>query len=212
MVKNIEARSTSKGDAKEEIKQGVADRERDKQETAEREAWEWAEAQKKKLQSCDKFYEQYDHKIIDDIYEWYAKAMVRREDRKPLSKESFIGHFFEGGSAEPCYMYGDTDRGFLLGVMDEGVFVGTHFAPKTIRRGVELMRDLGNNGEVPALLAITEDLAKTLKKMPEWKVEDFEIPASFMGQEVKKKIAHNRNPKIQEYMEKKAAEYLAGHN
>lgn len=99
-----------------------------------------------------------------DVYSWYAKAMLRR-DREPLSENSFNYHFFESGSLEETVAFGENNKGYLLGFKKHKVFTPTHFAPKTIRGGYELFKALGESEDIPAVLAITEDLAETLEKM-----------------------------------------------
>lgn len=157
------------------------------------------------LQTQD-FFDQEGYDVAWQIYYWYAKAIERRE-REPLERESFFHHFFEGGSTDQTYMFGDMEKGFLLGVLKSRVFIPTHFAPRAIRGGYELISQLGT-GELPAALAITKDLAETLRKMPEWKVEDIEIPSSFRGEETKKMVAHNRHPQVRVLMVDLLSEYL----
>ncbi len=147
------------------------------------------------LMSTEKFMELYNEEAIEKIYEWYAKAMVRRENREPLEYDSFFYHFFMEGSLEKSYMYGDLeDKGFLLGFVSNSVFVPSHFAPKGLKGGYKIFEELGE-GKVPTLLFITEDLAKSLSRIKGWVIENFEILSHFRGEDVKKKIAHNNLPK-----------------
>jgi len=134
--------------------------------------------------------------LHNQIYEWYRNAIERR-DREPLGEESFRYTFFKGGARESTKAFGDEHLGFLLGDENHGRFFPSHFAPRTLRGGYELMQKLGRS-DIPAVLSITPDLARTLEKMPEWKTVDLGIETFFHGGKVKKIIAHNRHPKIQE--------------
>ena len=90
-----------------------------------------------------------------------------RRDRVPLEYKRFIGHFFEGGSADISYLYGDEEGGYILGVLKQGVFIPTHFAPKILRGGFRLIDQLGYDYGTPTIMATTLDLMKTIIKMPQ---------------------------------------------
>lgn len=128
----------------------------------------------------------------DEIYSWYADAIARR-DREPLNKESFHRHFFEEGSFDETFAYGDKEKGFLLGYHKYDIFIPTHFAPKTLRGGYELFHSLGSSKNIASVIAITEDLSETLKKMPAWNRLELneEIFNNFRGQLLKKDIFYN---------------------
>lgn len=132
------------------------------------------------------------------IYAWYRDAMVRR-DREPLDEDSFFNVFFEfpDGSVS---IFGTQDQGYLIGNMRAGVFMPSHFAPKTLRKGYELLKDLGKSN-LQTLLFITDDLATTIEKMPEWRIEPYKIPSVFRGEFVQKSIAHNRIPNFDQRFE-----------
>jgi hypothetical protein len=180
-----------------EIETGIADYEAEKN----------GEKEEIKLIYADVFFEKEGKEAVEEIYDWYQKAINRR-NREPLSEERFIHHFFEQGSTENIYMFGDMDGGFLLGIMKSEVFIPTHFAPRTMRRGYELLKQLGK-GDMPVVLSITDDLAQTIKKMPEWQLEEgIQIPSIFRGEDTKKNIVHNRDPKIKNLMVELLAEYL----
>lgn len=143
---------------------------------------------------------------LEEIYEWYEKAISRR-DREPLEIDRFVSHF-EGMSFEPTFAYGEKERGYLLGFYKYGVFIPTHFAPKTIRTGYELIDQLGESTEVPALMAVTEDLENTLSKMPSWMTIDTSFLSSFRDGMVEKKIVYNSHPDVRNLMYGLVAEYL----
>lgn len=145
----------------------------------------------------------------EDLYAWYSTAMTRRS-REPLQEYSFINHFFEGVSYDETFAYGGKEKGYLLGFDKFGVFTPTHFAPKTLRGGYDLFNSLGESKNIPAILAITEDLADTLEKMPSWhKLEiDTNILSFFRGEIVKKEIFYNSHPEVKNLMMGLLLEYL----
>jgi len=145
------------------------------------------------------FYRNNEPQDIDDIYECYAKAMMRR-NREPLGRDSFEAHFFEGGSYDTPYMYGDQEKGYLLGYVRYGVFIPSHFAPRSIRKGYEMMKELGASFETPVVMSVTDDLAETLKKMPEWNIVDTSFLTRFRGKETEKMIAYNSHPNTKQLM------------
>lgn len=146
---------------------------------------------------------------ISDIYEWYAQAMERR-DREPLSEDAFIRHFFEDGSSDETFYYGDKDKGYLLGFNSHNIFTPTHFAPKTLRGGYDLFMTLSKSQQIPAILAITDDLAETLKKIPDWHElkMDQNILGNFREQILKKVIYYNSYPNIEKKMYELLHSYL----
>lgn len=145
-------------------------------------------------------------KILEDvsreeIYSWYSLAMQRR-DREPLEIKSFFDYIFDKDDYGQIFSYGDKEKGYLFGSNKFGVFFPTHFAPKTLRAGYDLFAALGDSDNLPAMLAITEDLSETLKKMPNWhKLEiDKDIISFFRGKSVKKEIFYNSHPGVKNLM------------
>ncbi len=143
---------------------------------------------------------------LDEVYDWYAVAISRR-GREPLEREAFINHF-EGYSTDETFAYGESEKGYLLGYVKYGVFVPTHFAPRTMRGGYFLMKELGDSPRVPAVLAVTEDLAETLSKMPAWQKLDVDFLAAFRSEVVGKTIMYNTHPDTKNLMLGLVAEYL----
>ena len=154
--------------------------------------------QHKELSTMTDFVEK-NNDLIDDIYDWYATAM-QRKDRLPLDKERFITHFFKEQSFDPVFLFGDREKGYLLGYEKYGVFVPTHFAPRNIRRGYDLIKQLGESKNTPAVMAITTDLVATITKLPAWKEFDMSFLASFGGDVLVKKVVYNQHPGVQQLM------------
>jgi hypothetical protein len=127
---------------------------------------------------------------LREIYEWYSSAMDRR-DREPLEYDRFCYHFFEGASWEPTYAMGDMEKGFVFGFYKHEIFIPTHFAPKTMKGGYSIFKELAENKELPVASAVTDDLAKTLLKMKGWHKLKIGFLAYFNSELKKKTIIYN---------------------
>lgn len=143
---------------------------------------------------------------MSEVYEWYAAAMSRR-GRMPLDAERFVSHF-EGRSFDPTYAFGERERGYILGYLKHEVFVPTHFAPKTLRGGYDLMKRLGESTSIPAVMSVTPDLEETLAKMPAWKTLDSSYLGTFRDQIAEKKIVYNSHPDTTRLMVGLVSEYI----
>jgi len=149
--------------------------------------------------------------------------------RTALERENFVDHFFGNAIGEDLdddpdyfdysgyydsfeeneyFMYGDMKKGFLLGPIKYGVFVPSHYAPKNIIKGYELIKNLGKEKEIPAAIAITNDLAAMIKRISEWELMDLNFTANFRGKETKKKLAHNKHPEIEHLLTGLLDEYM----
>lgn len=159
------------------------------------------------LESTSDFYEDEGDEGVDEVYDWYQKA-IRRRDREPLDSYRFKFHFFREGSTDRNFMFGDKKRGYILGMIRRGVFVPTHFAPKSLRGGYMLMKELGASENTPAVMAITEDLAETLKKMPEWHDTEMNFPMYFRGEIHQKYLFYNSHPDIESLLPDLMQDYL----
>lgn len=159
------------------------------------------------LMDTEAFAKNADGQMLDEIYRWYEAAMSRR-NRVPLPQENFERHFFEGGSLDFTYMYGDQEKGYLLGYRKHGIFIPTHFAPKTLRGGYNLFRELANSKEIPVVTAVTEDLAETLKKMKGWKTLNIKLLAYLNQDLLDKTVVYNSYPKIRRKMAGLVKEFL----
>ncbi|MFW5853258.1 MAG: hypothetical protein ACOCU8_01285 [Patescibacteria group bacterium] len=147
---------------------------------------------------------------FNDIYKWYARAISRR-DRAPLEEERFVNHF-EGASHDPTFAFGDFEKGYLLGYLKYKVFVPTHFAPRTMKGGYSLIKDLGESENIPAIMSITEDLKKTILKMPSWQALDMNFITQFREELVDKQIVYNSHKDTKNLMLGLLAEYLESAN
>lgn len=146
------------------------------------------------LVSTKKFFEHHNDDSLAyssamKVYDWYKDAILRR-NREPLSQQTFFNRFFGEQSDNSTRMFGDQEKGYILGFFRNGIFFPTHFCPKSLRSGYELMKDLGSSS-FPVIISVTLDLAETISKLSQWKVEDLEFNKQFRGQKVQKKLAHN---------------------
>ncbi len=200
---NLENFWTSKKDSEDFFNQEVEDFYEGKEETKKEEEFE--EDIPHGLVSTVDLFER-EGITFEEIYTWYADAILRR-DREPLEESRFVSHF-EGESFEPTFAYGEREKGYLLGYLKFGVFVPTHFAPKTMRGGYELVRNLGESEDIPAVMAITEDLRDTISKMPSWKEFDMKFFAPFREYVAEKRVVYNSHPNTKNLILGLLFEYL----
>lgn len=160
------------------------------------------------LEPCISFIRRVGDEHAEQIYQWYAQAMVRRQGRVPLELGRFQYHFFANLEYEPNFIFGDPERGYVLGPLNFGVFTPTHFAPRTLRGGYDLFEDLSDHPDLPAVLAVTEDLAATLVKFKGWRLIDTSFLARFGGQSVQKSILINAHPQTPQLALGLVARYL----
>ena len=149
--------------------------------------------------------------VWDLAYSFYFKAMARK--REPLEEGRFIGHFFEGRSLQETFMYGSESHGWLMGTlmplsiqesrvcikenlntsiegMQDGVFMVSHFAPRSLRTGVVLLETAAFE-DTPIGMAVTSDLAAMLSRMDGWNLLPMNLPREFRGEIVMKSIYVN---------------------
>lgn len=177
-----------------EIKEGLEEHENSKKPNNQSEDEPITAEIPEGLIDVEKYIEMYGIEHGDELYDWYEKAITRRK-REPLEYERFMYHFLEGGSYDKPFMYGDgIKRGYLMGFVKKGVFIGTHFAPKGLKGGVKIFEELGKNKELPTLLMVTDDVAKTISRIGGWVVEKWEVPSYFGDEEIKKIVVHNNIP------------------
>jgi hypothetical protein len=134
--------------------------------------------------------EELEDQDIENIYIWYAEAMQRR-NRLALNYSDFIYHFFEMGSWESTVSYGNLEKGYVFGFYKNEIFIPTHFAPKTMKSGYELFKELAENKSLPVATAVTTDLAETLMKMKGWHRLKSKFLSYFSSEIKEKVIVHN---------------------
>jgi len=131
-------------------------------------------------------YPEYDHeRIYKKVYQGYVKAMERKPDRSPLTYSGFFSHYFLPNNYQEPKIFGNDEKGYLLGQEMEGIFIPHHFAPASLKAGVSLIRDL-NIRKVSTCFFIPKDLRETIVKIPGWKTINYPIMMSFRGELVEK--------------------------
>lgn len=193
----------SEQEIKEEIDEGFEDYLEEKNQEKNEEVEEVFP----RLQNTAHFYQSEGTEGASEVYDWYQKAISRR-DREPLAEDNFFYHFFGEGSTEPTYMFGDDKKGYILGFLRHDVFIPTHFAPRGLRGGYNLMKELGASNEIPAVMAITDDLLTTLKKMPEWHDTGMTFPMRFRNEIHQKHAVYNSHPEVEQLLPALLQDYL----
>jgi len=118
--------------------------------------------------------------MLIKAWEWYKNAMGRKRPHSVLRKSQFVLHGLFHSHVKDC-----GKNGIIL-YQDYGTFkVPSHFAPTSLRNGVEMMRELLILGEY--VLFIPEDLMLMAKKIG-YKVLPITVPAEFRGEIMKKFI------------------------
>jgi hypothetical protein len=155
--------------------------------------------------STESFFETYGEKGVEMVHGWYCAAMTRRnnadgEPRAALEYDRFYNHFFNNESTQESLMYGNIDDGYLLGSTFDNFFHVSHFAPKTLKGGYRLLKNLGEDTKVPTILTITEYLIQTIKKMEGWNYSEMSLPGFGMHGE-SKYLAWNNDSMVHERLD-----------
>lgn len=133
-----------------------------------------------------------DHeRIYSKVYKKYQNAIERKKGRSALDYPGFTRHYFLEGSYDETKIFGNDEKGYLLGSNVEGTFVPTHFAPASLRAGAILINDL-NVSDISTCFFIPEDLRDTIIKLDGWKYINYPIPMNFRGETVLKYPVFNK--------------------
>lgn len=92
------------------------------------------------------------------VYSWYKSAMASRRPGSELPYDNFCYH------TSSVMAWGDIKQGFIFGEIRKGVFCPSHFAPRTKKSGVRLIKSLMASDYLVAF-AVTEDLAVMFRRM-----------------------------------------------
>jgi hypothetical protein len=74
--------------------------------------------------------------------------------------------------------------------------------------GYNLIKELGESQIIPAVLAITDDLAETIAKIPSWHNLGVSFPARFRGGVHNKQLVYNSHPDIERLLPILANDYF----
>jgi len=120
---------------------------------------------------------------MSQLWESYAKAMRRRRPGSELSHNAF-GRYVRRAAAFVHH------TSVVIGKMDGDTFMVSHFSPRTNREGVGMLRALAAQHRVKVILAVTEDMARMLKKCGFINCNET-VKTMFRGEEVVKHLFTN---------------------
>lgn len=93
------------------------------------------------------------------------------------------------------FRYGEN---YIFGYPGSNLFVPSHFAPSTMKGGVELIKKIGNS-KSPAVFSVTEDLSPMLEKSGFIKIG--EHPQTFGGTVSNKHMMVNKATSVEDLLE-----------
>lgn len=119
---------------------------------------------------------------FEEIVDNYEKAISRKSD--------YIGNLYswlESGIPQ-IYKPFENDNSVLIGPMVDNIITVSHFAPSSLRKGVELINEAATS-RIPIVMAVPEYQSNQLEKAGFRYVTD--IPQFFAGEIVMKKVMIN---------------------
>lgn len=136
------------------------------------------------------------HRKAGFIHSNYEKAMNRKREGSALDFDSFYNYITQDHVHN--FQFGES---FVFGSYENGIFFPSHFAPKNLKEGVELIKELYKYNVV---LFVPEDLSKMAESIGFWKIAT-NIPTDFRGKKVMKNVlVSNRYiiPKLKQMLNK----------
>lgn len=121
-----------------------------------------------------------DFNFLSQVYSQYDNAMKRRREDSSLSFERFLSYILFHAY---FFQYKDS---FIFGQFTNGYFKVSHFAPKNIREGYEMLKEISEYDNI--IFAVTEDLADMLQKIGLYGNSNATIPMFFRDELVMKHI------------------------
>ena len=115
---------------------------------------------------------------IEGIHENYRKAMNKRRAGSELALENF--YVYVTSTKTVFYKYKNS---YVFGVVENGCFIPTHFAPAGLKEGIDLIKELKTYENI--VFVVTEDLKDMLVRLG-FKCAPFTVVKNFRGQDVKK--------------------------
>lgn len=125
----------------------------------------------------------------EKLFDQYANAMNRRR--------SYLYYGFPQRMTETPYGF-RLGENYIFGYPGSNLFVPSHFAPSTMKGGVELIKKIGNSKN-PAVFSVTEDLSPMLEKSGFIKIG--EHPQIFGGTVSNKHIMVNKATSVEDLLE-----------
>ena len=126
------------------------------------------------------------------LYDQYARAMGRRRNHRSLSFPSKVEEGWFGVKDGQSAIFGFRDRiKNPTTNTDVTIFKPSHFAPATMREGLDMVRKLGES-KIPTVFAVTDDLSPMLYKSGQF-AKLTEIQQPFGNSLVTKDVMINRS-------------------
>jgi hypothetical protein len=123
------------------------------------------------------------------MWKQYANAMGRRRPDSILDFWSFFNYLYR---CDEAYIF-NYEGNYIIGQYSNNFFKVSHFAPKTMRGGVDTLKELMSYNNI--VLTVTEDLTDMLTKLGYLSDEKLVIPMFFRDQIVNKKV-FTTNPNL----------------
>ena len=118
--------------------------------------------------------------VFNEIYQQYYKSMGRRRDGSQLDIISFFKYL---DNYAYIYVFNDS---YLIGQMQNGLFHISHFAPKSLRGGMDILNDIASYNNI--VFAVTDDLGPMLQKIGLYGDSKAVVPMFFRNMLVLKHI------------------------
>lgn len=126
------------------------------------------------------------------LYDQYARAIGRRRNHRSLSFPSKVEEGWFGVKDGESAIFGFRDRiKNPTTNTDVTIFKPSHFAPATMREGLDMVRKLGES-KIPTVFAVTDDLSPMLYKSGQF-AKLTEIQQPFGNSLVTKDVMINRS-------------------
>ena len=99
--------------------------------------------------------------VVHTLKDWDECELIREQYEKAISRTSpyicrdLASHVYDGHGS--VYKYGSS---YLVGAMFEDIFVLSHFAPKTLKEGMAMMKFIAYKEIQPMVLAVPHRQAK----------------------------------------------------
>lgn len=133
--------------------------------------------------------------LIGKIWVQYAKSMSRRREDSVLPFENFNNYLRN----DNVYYFTYNDN-FIIGQYYNGFFKPSHFAPSSIRGGVDVIKEIIKYDNI--IFAVTNDLSDMLIKMDLYSDPNGTIPMVFREMLVQKNIITTNIDVLAEILEK----------
>lgn len=119
--------------------------------------------------------------IVYNMWNNYKNAMERNRPNSALSLERFANYLNSGN----VFLF-EHNGSFVIGNYANGFFKPSHFAPKNIREGVGIIKELIKYDNI--IFAVTDDLKEMLDKLGAYSNEKLVIPMIFREMLVTKHV------------------------